>query len=93
MRLDERAVVLLEQAAILHDIGKIGVPDAILLKPGRLEPEEVELMQKHCGYGKRRSFRPMTPDEFRAIRAHDPGRQIIKPCRAPVLDLAATASP
>ncbi len=44
---------ILEQAAQLHDIGKIGVPDAILLKPGKLTPEEFELMQKHSGYGRR----------------------------------------
>ena len=44
---------LLEQAAQLHDIGKIGIPDSILLKPGKLEPEEIEIMQKHGGFGKR----------------------------------------
>ena len=42
---------ILEPAAQLHDVGKIGIPDAILLKPGKLAPEEFELMQKHCGYG------------------------------------------
>lgn len=37
----------------LHDIGKIGIPDAILLKPDRLEPEERVVMQKHCEIGAR----------------------------------------
>jgi len=37
----------LGQAALLHDIGKIAVPDAILLKPARLTPEEFRLVQKH----------------------------------------------
>lgn len=37
--------------APLHDIGKIGIPDRILLKPGRLDPEEHELMQQHVALG------------------------------------------
>ena len=38
-------------SSILHDIGKIGIPDAILLKPGKLTAEEFRIMQKHCEYG------------------------------------------
>ncbi|MBI5764710.1 MAG: HD-GYP domain-containing protein [Planctomycetes bacterium] len=38
-------------AALLHDIGKIGIPDAILLKPGRLTSEEFEAMKKHSEIG------------------------------------------
>ncbi|MDR1965215.1 MAG: response regulator [Synergistaceae bacterium] len=38
-------------AATLHDIGKVGVPDHILLKPGRLTPEEFEEVKKHTLYG------------------------------------------
>jgi HD-GYP domain-containing protein (c-di-GMP phosphodiesterase class II) len=41
----------IEVAALLHDIGKIGVPDAILRKPGRLTEEERALMNKHPEYG------------------------------------------
>ena len=41
----------LEQEAILHDIGKIGTPDAILLKPSRLTPLEYELIQQHAFIG------------------------------------------
>jgi len=43
---------LLEQAAQLHDVGKIGIPDAILFKPGRLAEDEYELMKKHCTLGR-----------------------------------------
>lgn len=39
------------QAAPMHDIGKIGIPDAILLKPGRLDDEEMRIMQQHPHIG------------------------------------------
>jgi hypothetical protein len=41
----------LRLAAALHDVGKVAVPDAILLKPGRLTAEEREIMQRHCQAG------------------------------------------
>jgi putative two-component system response regulator len=41
----------LYQASALHDIGKVGISDAILLKPGKLTPEEFEVMKKHCEIG------------------------------------------
>ncbi|MDZ7799844.1 MAG: response regulator [Trueperaceae bacterium] len=44
-------VELLERAAPLHDVGKIGIPDAILLKPGRLSTPEFEAMQEHVDVG------------------------------------------
>ncbi len=37
--------------SMLHDIGKVGIPDAILLKPGKLTREEFEAMKRHCEYG------------------------------------------
>jgi HD-GYP domain-containing protein (c-di-GMP phosphodiesterase class II) len=39
--------------AILHDIGKIGIPDAVLNKPGKLTNEEYELMKQHAAIGAR----------------------------------------
>ncbi len=42
----------IQQAAALHDIGKVGIPDAILLKPGKLDAAEFQAMQRHCGYGR-----------------------------------------
>lgn len=48
----EECVRCIELTAPLHDIGKIGIPDRILLKPGPLDPEEWEEMQRHCWYGK-----------------------------------------
>src|SRR3954453_22517542 len=45
--LEECVLQNLEIAALLHDIGKVGIPDAILRKPGKLEAEEYALMKKH----------------------------------------------
>lgn len=49
--LDESSLADIEVAALLHDVGKIGIPDAILNKPSRLTVEEYELMKKHPEYG------------------------------------------
>jgi putative two-component system response regulator len=44
-------IELLFKSAPLHDIGKVGIPDHILLKPGRLEPAEFEIMKNHAKLG------------------------------------------
>lgn len=49
--LEPSACELILKAAPMHDIGKVGIPDHILLKPGRLTPEEFELMKQHATYG------------------------------------------
>jgi len=49
--LNENTVELIHRSAPLHDIGKIAVPDRILLKPGPLTPEEFEIMKKHTWHG------------------------------------------
>jgi two-component system response regulator RpfG len=51
MGLPEDEVRTIELAAPLHDIGKIAIPDAILLKPGPLDPHEVEQMRRHPRIG------------------------------------------
>lgn len=47
----EEGAELLRSAAPMHDIGKIGVPDAILNKPGKLTPEEYDVIKQHTIYG------------------------------------------
>lgn len=49
--LPEAEVDLIRQAAPLHDVGKIAIPDSILLKPGKLTPEEFEHMKTHTTSG------------------------------------------
>lgn len=50
-RFNEAYVVLLSDATPLHDVGKISVPDSILLKPGKLDEAEFEEMKKHSESG------------------------------------------
>jgi putative two-component system response regulator len=50
---DEPLAGTIERAALLHDVGKIAIPDAILLKPGPLTPEEFEVMKTHTTVGAR----------------------------------------
>jgi putative two-component system response regulator len=49
---DFRTIDLLQKSAPLHDIGKVGIPDSILLKPGKLTEEEFEVMKKHTTLGR-----------------------------------------
>ncbi|MCE4555901.1 HD-GYP domain-containing protein [Roseateles cellulosilyticus] len=49
--LSDEAIEYLHLFAPLHDIGKVGIPDAILLKPGKLDADEWQLMQQHVAIG------------------------------------------
>lgn len=53
MGLGSNQLIALEQGALLHDIGKVGVPDAVLLKPGSLTTDEWVRMRAHVGHGLR----------------------------------------
>ncbi len=66
MGLAEKEVELIELAGLLHDIGKIGVEDRILMKPARLDDAETELMRRHPIYGASilkpaEALRPLVP--------------------------------
>jgi len=51
MGLPKDQIDVIANGAFLHDIGKMAVPDAILRKPGKLDPQEVERMREHCYHG------------------------------------------
>lgn len=66
--LDKDMIDEIVRACVLHDIGKIGIPDAILLKPGRLTEEEYEIMKTHTTIGceiLERSYRDKDSDFYR----------------------------
>ncbi|HEX4465832.1 MAG TPA: HD domain-containing phosphohydrolase [Solirubrobacteraceae bacterium] len=59
--LSGESIGLLREAAPLHDIGKLAIPDAILLKPGRLTPQERAVMEAHTTLGARLLFGSHSP--------------------------------
>ncbi|QDU80263.1 Cyclic di-GMP phosphodiesterase response regulator RpfG [Polystyrenella longa] len=80
----------LELAAKLHDIGKIAIPDAILHKPGSLTEQEFELIQMHCGAGKK-IFESLSRTEMNGVLQHTTsGAALIQNCGSDLLDLAST---
>jgi diguanylate cyclase (GGDEF)-like protein/putative nucleotidyltransferase with HDIG domain len=66
----EDRVALLEEAALVHDVGKIGVPDAVLLKPGRLTDDEYEQIKRHAALGAQMVDDVLLPEQVAWIRAH-----------------------
>ncbi len=63
-------VALLREAALVHDVGKIGVPDAILLKPGRLTADEYEVMKGHAELSAQIVADVLRPEQVAWVRAH-----------------------
>jgi len=86
---DHRAVELIEQAAKLHDIGKIGVPDSVLLKEGKLEAEEFDLIKRHCSFGNS-IINPKSKGNVQAYQKHtEIGATLLEVDGYPVMELAA----
>jgi putative two-component system response regulator len=89
LRLDEETIHLLSQAAMLHDVGKIGIPDGILLKNGKLTPEEFEVIQRHCNMGKG-ICECMSNNEFDTFTSHPSlGASILSECTSKVMEMAS----
>lgn len=88
MGFNDAQVEALEMAAQLHDVGKIGIPDAILHKPGKLDPEEFDFMQKHTGFGKQ-IIECMASDEWSRLKEHTKiGSKLLDPKASPVMSMA-----
>jgi diguanylate cyclase (GGDEF)-like protein/putative nucleotidyltransferase with HDIG domain len=66
----EERVALLEDAALVHDVGKIGVPDAVLLKPGRLTDDEYDQIKRHAALGAQMVDDLLLAEQVGWIRAH-----------------------
>ncbi len=62
-KLTPEAIAMMTKAAPLHDIGKVGIPDAILNKPGKHDPEEWEIMKTHAQLGADAIWRAIRDEE------------------------------
>lgn len=74
--LTPQAIGIMVKAAPLHDIGKVGIPDAILLKPGRLTAEEFAVMKTHPTIGSdaiTRAMQQAASGDMRDVAASSPG--------------------
>lgn len=80
---------LIEMAATLHDLGKIGVPDNILLKPGRLTSEEFDTMKRHTSIGEHIIGPNDGADLAEFFADSEAGLKILDGCRSPILKLAS----
>ena len=61
---------LMRQVAVVHDVGKVAVPDAILLKPGRLTPSEYDVVRKHAELGAQIAAEIFSPEQTAWLRSH-----------------------
>jgi putative two-component system response regulator len=86
---DQELVGRIGQAAALHDIGKVGIRDAILLKPGRLTAEEFREMQRHCELGYAICGSGLTESDANFPLPEALGDVIPAAATSPVLQMAA----
>ena len=83
------AVEMIQQAAQLHDVGKIGIPDSILFKPGKLDETEFNVMKNHCALGKT-IIEPLNRQDSSVLRTHASlGESILHVRNSPLMMMAA----
>lgn len=82
-------VETIEEAAQLHDVGKIGIPDSILLKTGKLDPEEFRAMQEHCDKGMQVICPPTDEDEWSKRYHAQTGASILQTSDTPLMRMAS----
>ncbi len=70
LKMDPKAIQTLRDAAFLHDVGKIAIEDSILLKPGKLTPEERKIMETHAEKGEKIIAPLRTFKDLREIVRH-----------------------
>jgi putative two-component system response regulator len=89
MRLSPDVVELIFQTAPMHDIGKIGIPDNILKKPGVLDPGELEVMRQHSSLGEDVLI-PLAGEELAIYKRHsEMGEDILGEENTPLLKMAS----
>ena len=75
----------------LHDVGKIGIPDHILLKPGKFTPQERSIMQQHCAIGAQLLSEELrSPDLCGINKPPGPQRKTARPKDSPLMQMAAS---
>jgi putative nucleotidyltransferase with HDIG domain len=87
MKLSARQVELIRKGALLHDIGKLGIPEGILSKPARLSAEEYEIVKRHARLGAQlvekspslRSLIPMIRQHHEFYNGHGYPDQLVGP--------------
>ncbi len=75
-------------AAQLHDVGKIAIPDSVLLNPNKLTAEEFEIMKQHCDLGCR-IMKPMADEELAMVRNTNSVLQLVNELESPLLNMAS----
>ena len=88
--MDPEFVARIAEAAPLHDVGKIGIPDDILLKPGKLDDAERVLMNQHCDLGRSvcSKEQPGLPAErYSHVQL---GRSLARKTNSPLLKMAGS---
>ena len=89
MGLTAQQVHLLELAAQLHDVGKIGVPDEILKKEDELTPEEYSIVKNHCRLGKH-MFEQMDERQWAFAKQHsEMGSELLRASESPLIQMAS----